>query len=146
VRRRLAVVAAAVAFLLVTLLVARWLTTEGRERDAVTDLLHAQARGDAEAMLRWLDGCRADARCVATVRADARRLRRPGRLEILSYDSATAYALGGSTGPTRVAWRVVGRGLPVVQCVEVSRGGTVLAGRSVTLRRLSAPIGRESPC
>jgi hypothetical protein len=146
VRRRLAVVAAAVAFLLVTLLVARWLTTEGRERDAVTDLLRAQARGDAEAMLRRLDGCRADARCVATVRADARRLRRPGRLEILSYDSATAYALGDSTGPTRVAWRVVGRGLPVVQCVDVSRGGTVLAGRSVTLRRLSAPIGLESPC
>jgi hypothetical protein len=146
VRRRLAVVAAAVAFLLVTLLVARWLTTEGRERDAVTGLLRAQARGDAGAMLRRLDGCRADARCAATVRADARRLRRPGRLEILAYDSGTAYALGASSGPTRVAWRVVGRGLPVVQCVEVARGGTVLAGRSVTLRRLSAPIGRESPC
>jgi hypothetical protein len=146
VRRRLAVVAAAVAFLLVTLLVARWLTTEGRERDAVTDLLRAQARGDAGAMLRQLDGCRADARCAATVRADAQRLRRPGRLEILSYDSGTAYALGASAGPTRVAWRVVGRGLPVVQCVEVARAGTVLAGRSVTLRRLSAPIGRESPC
>ncbi|HSD78045.1 MAG TPA: hypothetical protein VLA98_11595 [Solirubrobacteraceae bacterium] len=145
-RRTLAIVVAAVAFLAVSALLARWLTTEGRERDAVTGLLRAQARGDARAMLARLDGCAADARCAALARRNARRLRRPGRLEILRYDSATSYAIGAASGPTRVVWRVVGRGLPVVQCVEVRRGGSVLAGRSVTLRRLGAPIGRESSC
>jgi hypothetical protein len=146
VRRSLAIAVAAAAFLLITVFVARWLTTEGRERDEVTALLRAQAQGDAGAMLGRLDGCRDEPRCALLVRDNARRLRRAGRLEILAYDSATAYALGKRTGPTRVAWRVEGRGLPVVQCVEVSRTGSVLAGLSVTLRRLSAPIGRESSC
>jgi hypothetical protein len=145
-RRALTIGAAAAAFLLVTLLVARWLSTEGRERDEVTDLLRDQARGDAPAMLARLDGCARDRACAALVRRNAARLRRPGEVEVLAYESATAYALGSATGATRVAWQVEGRGLPVVQCVEVHRGGSVLAGRSVTLRRLSAPIGRESPC
>lgn len=145
-RRALTIGAAAAAFLLVTLLVARWLTTEGRERHEVTELLRDQARGDAAAMLARLDGCARDRGCGALVRRNAARLRRPGDVEVLAYESETAYALGPATGPTRVAWRVRGGGLPVVQCVEVRRNGSVLAGRSVTLRRLSAPIGRESPC
>jgi hypothetical protein len=90
--------------------------------------------------------CRADPRCRATVAADAGRLRRPGDVKILAYNSKTSYALGGATGLTRVAWTVVGRGLPVVQCVLVRRTGTAVAGRGVTLLRISAPIGNESSC
>jgi hypothetical protein len=45
-----------------------------------------------------------------------------------------------------VAWTVIDRGLPVVQCVEVQRTGTVLAGRAIRLRRLSAPIDRQGTC
>ena len=135
------------AFLAVSVLVGRWLTTESRERDAVHRLLSAQARGDAASMLRELaPGCRSDARCRATVSADARRLRRPGSVKIIAYDSKTSYALGGATGLTRVAWTVVGHGLPVVQCVLVRRSGTAIAGRGVTLLRISAPIGNESSC
>jgi hypothetical protein len=33
-----------------------------------------------------------------------------------------------------------------VQCVDVRREGNVLAGHSITLQRLSRPIGRESSC
>jgi hypothetical protein len=147
VRRSLAVPLAlgAAVFLAVSLFLAGWLTTEGRERDAVTALLRAQARGDARGMLARLDGCAADAACAARQRRNAQRLRRPGRLQILAYDSGTAYALGAAKGLTRVAWQVPGRGLPVVQCVTVRRGGTALS-RSITLERLSAPIGRESSC
>jgi hypothetical protein len=98
-------------------------------------------------MLDELDeSCAGDARCRETVEADARKLRRPGDVKIISYDSKTAYALGGATGATRVAWTVVGRGLPVVQCIEVRRTGTAHAGRAVTLLRVSAPIGNESSC
>lgn len=142
-----AIVLGVVAFLAISALVARWLTTESRERSAVHRLLSAQASGDSGRMLDLLaPSCRADPRCRATAVADAGRLRRPGSVKIVAYDSKTSYALGGDTGLTRVAWTVVGRGLPVVQCVLVRRTGTALAGRGVTLLRISAPIHNESSC
>jgi hypothetical protein len=135
-----------VAFVAVSLLLARWLSTENQERDAVYAVLQAQARGDARGMLARLDGCARDGGCAAAVARNAARLRRPGEVKILAYRSGTAYALAGAEGRTRVAWTVVDRGLPVVQCVDVERGGNVLAGRTITLRRLSLPIGGESSC
>jgi beta-lactamase class A len=144
-RRRLVLLAAgALAFLAVALLLARYLTTENRERDAVYALLRDQARGDAAAMLARLDGCQA--RCRADVEANARRLARPGQVKILAYQSSTSYALGAAEGPTRVAWTIVDRQLPVVQCVLVQRTGNVLAGRGINLRRLSVPIDRLASC
>jgi hypothetical protein len=146
-RRRLAaVVVAAAAFVALAVVLGRWLNTENRERDAVLELLRDQARGDAPAMLRRLPGCAREARCRAAVADDARRLRRPGEVKILRYDSGTRYSLGSATGATRVVWAVLGRGLPEVQCVVVRREGSVLTGHSITLRRLSRPIGRESSC
>ena len=146
-RRHLPLIAVLlVAFLGVSVLVARYLTTENRERDLVYELLRAQARGDAAGMLARLDGCARIAACHAEAEANARRLRRPGDVKILAYDSSTSYALGGASGLTRVAWTVVNRGLPVVQCVEVRRKGNAIAGRTITLTRLSAPIGNESSC
>src|SRR5947208_3416430 len=97
-------------------------------------------------MLADLDGCVRSPSCRAQVEANAARLRRAGNVKILAYDSKTAYTLGAAEGLTRVAWTVIDNGLPVVQCVDVRRGGNVLTGRTVTLRRLSAPIGRQSPC
>jgi hypothetical protein len=147
-RRRVVLIAVpgAVVFFALSFLLARWLTTENRERDAVYALLRDQARGDAPAMLARLDGCRADARCRAQVAANATRLRRAGTVKILSLKSPTAYALGDASGVTRVAWTIVDRQLPVVQCVAVQRTGSALAGRGIVLRRLSAPIDREGSC
>jgi hypothetical protein len=145
--RRLAAIAlGVVAFVAFSVVLGRWLSTENRERDAVLALLREQARGDVAAMLRRLPGCADDARCRAAVVDDARRLRRPGEVKILRYDSGTSYALGSATGATRVVWAVLDRGLPEVQCVVVQRGGSVLTGHSITLRRLSRPIGRQSSC
>jgi hypothetical protein len=135
-----------VVFLAASFELARYLNTETQERNAVFDLLKAQARGDAAAMIDRIDGCAADPRCRATATRNARRLRRAGEVKILAYDSETAYALGGKRGPTRVAWTVIDRGLPVVQCVEVERTGTVLAGRAIRLRALSPPIDRQGTC
>jgi hypothetical protein len=133
-----------VVFLAISLLLARYLTVENRERDAVYGLLRDQARGDARAMLERLDGC--DARCRANVEANARRLKRAGEVKILAYDSSTSYALGHAEGPTRVAWTIVNRQLPVVQCVQVERTGNVLTGTTINLRRLSVPIDRQGTC
>jgi hypothetical protein len=147
-RRRVVplVLLGAVVFVAVSLLLARWLTTENRERDDVYAVLRAQARGDAAGMLARLDGCREDPGCRAQTVANARRLRRPGTVKILAYHSDTAYALGGARGKTRVAWTIVDRGLPVVQCVSVERTGNAVTGRGIVLRRLSGPINREGSC
>jgi len=124
-------------------IVARYLNNDTVERGAVTELLRAQARGDAEAMLRELD-CR-DGACEARARANARRLRAPGDLKIALYQSQTAHALASRTKPTRVVWFTPGR-LTTVQCVLVRRSGNVLTGTSISLLALSAPIGREASC
>ena len=72
--RALAIAFAVVAFLVVSFAVARWLTQDNRERGAVTDLLRAQARGDARAMLALLDRLRErEAICRIAVRANAAR-------------------------------------------------------------------------
>jgi len=143
-RTKLLIAAGVVVFLGVSFLLARYLSTENRERDAVYALLRDQARGDVRGMLSRLDGC--DARCRAAVESNARRLARPGSVKILAYDSSTSYALGAASGPTRVAWTIVNRQLPVVQCVEVQRTGSVLTGRAISLRRLSAPINSTGSC
>jgi hypothetical protein len=147
VRRRLPLIVAVLAvFLGVSVLVARYLSTETDERTAVIALVRAEARGDAAGMLDRLDGCRADPACRAQTERNAARLRRPGDVKVFAYQSDTAYALGAASGLTRIAWGIVDHGLPVVQCVRVRREGNALTGRRVSLQRLSAPIGRESPC
>ena len=141
--KRLLVIVAVLVLLAGGALVARWLNNDSVERGAVTELLRAQARGDADAMLRMLE-CRDEA-CVKLARANARRLRGRGELKIALYQSQTAHALGSRMRPTRVVWFTPGR-LTTVQCVLVRRHGDVFAGMTVTLLRLSAPIGRESSC
>jgi len=143
VKRLLLIAVAVIAFLAVSVVVARWLSADTDERGQVVELLRAQARGDAGAMLRRLE-CR-DPACIALVRANARRLRGRGELKIPLYQSGTAHALRSRTKPTRVVWFTPGR-LTTVQCVLVRRTGNVFAGTSVSLLRLSAPIGRESSC
>jgi hypothetical protein len=143
---RVALVGVGIAlFLVISALLARFLSTENVERDDILGVLQAQARGDASAELALLQGCRERASCAATVRASASRLKRRGAVKILSIKSPTASAMTDATGTTRVAWTVIGK-LPVVQCVEVRRTGNVLKGITVTLLSLSAPIPNEGDC
>jgi hypothetical protein len=131
------------AFLAVAFGLARWLTTDNTERAKVERLLEAQLRGDARGMLRELDGC--DAACADQARANARRLRRPGKLLIVLYESETSRALGSQRGPTRVVWKTP-ESLTVVQCVGVRRSGSPLAGQDIALLTIGAPRPRTAPC
>lgn len=145
-RRLIAVgVAALVLFVVLSVLLARYLSAENLERSQVLSLLRAQAAGDAAATIRGISGCRAHPSCVAQAEQNAARLHRPGSVKILSLESATAYALTGATGTTRVAWTVIGR-LPIVQCVGVRRTGNPFAGISIAVISLSAPIPNEADC
>ena len=108
-------------------------------------LIQAQARGDVDGMVRKLAGCRQSPACVAGARENAKSLRRPGAVKILSLKSTIAHSATSATGTTRLAWTVIGR-LPVVQCVKVHRNGSFIEGMTVTLLALSAPIPNEADC
>jgi len=131
-------------FLGISFLLARGLTGAGNERSKVLDVLEAQARGDADAVLADLPACRAEPACAQVTRERVAKLRRPGDLEILNYQPSVQVALTRQTGTGRVAWRA-GRSLPVVQCVRVRRDGP-LTGGGVELLALSDPIGLEAGC
>jgi hypothetical protein len=143
VKRLAAIGIAVVAVLAISAIVARYLNADTVERAKVTELLRAQAKGDAAKMLALVE-C-PDEACKSLIRTNARRLRGRGELKIALYQSQTAHALRTRTKPTRVVWFLRGR-LTTVQCVLVRRKGNVFAGTSVSLLRLSAPIPRESSC
>ncbi len=129
--------AAVVVFLVISGLLARFLSVENVERDDVIALVQSEAGGDAAGMLSALHGC--SGTCPAIVQADAVKLKGPGVVKVLAYHSATAFALTGRTGQTRVAWKLGSR-LPYVQCITLRRGGNPVSGITVTLLRISKPI------
>lgn len=146
-RRRLVLIAvpATLVVLVVGFLVARWLTTENRERDAIFTLLEREAAGDRQGVLERLDGC--DAACAAKVGAFLPRVKGAGTVKIARLDSGTSYSFGTKTGTTRVVWVHGVETRPIVQCVVVRRHGGPLTGRSVSLLRLSAPLAdNEGSC
>ena len=126
------------------ILLARGLTGSGAERADVLELVKAQARGDAAAVLERLPACRREPACAQTTRDRVAELRRPGRVQILTYTPSTRLALTRKVGTGRVAWRA-GDGLPVVQCVRVRREGP-LTGGAVELLSVSAPIAPDGSC
>lgn len=136
-----------VVFLVISGLLARFFTVENVEREKDLALIEAEARGEVNAMLDRISGCRARPSCVASVEQNARnpRLRRSGEVKILSLTSSTSSSLSGATGKTRLAWTVIGK-LPVVQCIQVRRTGNFLTGTDVQLLSLSAPIPNEGDC
>jgi len=145
--KRALIVLAVLVVVASSFLVARWINNDSVERARVVELLREQLRGDDAAMLRRLEDCR-DAACVTAVRANARRLaRRDADLKVALYQSQTAHALRSRTKFTRVVWFPSGReAQTTVQCVLVRRDGNVFAGMTVSLLRVTAPIGRESSC
>jgi hypothetical protein len=134
----------AFVFLGLSGLMARALTGAGTERSRVLELLEAQARGDAAAVLAELPACRAEPACAAVVRDRVQELRRAGNVEILTYTPSVQVALTTRTGLGRVAWRATGSD-PVVQCVRVRREGP-LTGADVELLAISEPIGGDESC
>lgn len=143
---RALILAAVLVIVAASLLVARWINNDTVERARVVELLRAQMRGDAAEMLRRLEDCE-DPACAEVVRANARRLRRNAELKVALYQSQTAHAVRSRTKFTRVVWFPAGREAETtVQCVLVRRDGNVFAGMTVSLLRVTAPIGRESSC
>jgi hypothetical protein len=136
---------AVVLFLAISGLLARFFATENLERDDILAVLRAEVVGDEGGMLSQLSGCAATPKCVAVVKADAASLHRSGSVKILDLTSESDHSLTSATGPTRVAWTVIGH-LPTVQCVTVKRTGNFLTGISVSLLSIGKPINSEADC
>jgi hypothetical protein len=144
-KRRLAIAFGVFLFLGISLLLARALVGAGNERADVLEVLRAQARGDADAVLERLPTCARSAVCASVTRSRTARLRRPGRVEILNFTPSTQAAFVDQTGTARVAWRTQERRFPVVQCVVVRRRGP-LTGGGIELVSISNPVGLEADC
>lgn len=114
--RRVPVIVVVLVFLVASLLLARFLSFEGAERRAIIERLAQQPRAGG------------------------------GEVEVLRVDSDTAYTLGPSRGPTRVAWRLAASDETFVQCLDVQRTGSVLSARRIIVHGVSEPIGLESSC
>jgi len=131
-------------FLGLSVLLARGFSSSGSERAKVVEVVRAQARGDARAVLARLPACAREPACADTTRERVARLARTGDVEILNYRPSVGLALTRQLGTGRVAWRA-GRSLPVVQCVKVRREGPLTGGK-VELLSVSNPIARDGSC
>lgn len=143
--RILFVVLGLLVFLAISLGLARVLSANGAEQDAILALLRAQARGDAGEMVREIEGCAQRPSCISDAHATSMRLRAPGKVVLVRLDASTSFSLGGHDGVARVVWKTPSR-TTIVQCVDVHRGGDVLSGLTVELRGLSRPIGHQAAC
>ena len=132
-------------FLGISFMLARALTGAGNERALVLDVLRAQARGDARAVLELLPECRKLPACVSSTTERVARLKRPGSVEILNFQPSMQLAMSDQVGSARVAWQIERSRSPIVQCVRVRREGPLSGGRTELLA-ISAPIGREASC
>ncbi len=134
------------AFLAVSILLARVWNADGNEHSDITALVEAEARGDAAGMAGDLLHCEASAGCTARARVLSEQLRRSGKVAILELQPSTGFTLKGSTGVARVAWNTPVSPRPVVQCIRVHRAGNVLQGFDVQLLRISTRIPGGNDC
>jgi hypothetical protein len=145
-RIRLAAVTLVVLlFFAISALLARIFSAEGAERSAITALIQAEARGDAQAMLAQMHGCASDAGCRARVVADAAALKLPGSVSILQIQPSTGFSLTGTLGYARVAWNA-GNSHPIVQCVRVRHAGNAVSGITIQLLSISARLKGDATC
>lgn len=126
------IVAGVILFLAISGLLARGFSVSSAEEGAITALVRAEARGDENAVIGLITGCRADASCRARAVADTAALRHPGSVSIAEINPSSSFSLGPTLGTARVAW-LAGGSLPRVQCLRVRHAGDILSGFRVQL-------------
>jgi hypothetical protein len=140
-----AIGAGIIVFLLLTALLTHIFSVDNAERAAVTSLVQAEAKGDENAMLARMHGCKEDIACRQRVAEVAARLQHAGHVSILTIQTSAGFSLTSTTGPARVAWNV-GNSLPIVQCVRVKRAGNVVSGFNVELLAITPKLKGDATC
>jgi hypothetical protein len=139
------IVVAIILFLVISALLARVFSANGAEQSAITSLVQAEAKGDVDAILGAIVGCRTDPSCRRTAAVDAAALKHTGAVSIIQLQPSTSFSLGGTEGTARVAWNA-GGSLPIVQCVKVRRAGNPISGLQVELLEVSRRIASDAAC
>jgi hypothetical protein len=139
------ILAGILVFLVVSALLARVFSANSAEQAAITSLVQSEARGDVNAILGEVQGCRTDPSCRRRAALNAAALRHAGAVSIIQLQPSTSFSLGGTEGTARVAWNV-GGSLPIVQCVKVRRAGNPISGLSVDLLVVSKRIASDAAC
>ncbi len=139
------IVVGIVLFLAISAVLARVFSANGAEQSAITSLVQSEAKGDVNAILDEVRGCRTDPACRQRASVNAAALKRAGSVSIIQLQPSTSFSLGGTEGTARVAWDV-GSSLPIVQCVKVRRAGNPISGLSVELLDVSRRITSTSAC
>jgi hypothetical protein len=132
-------------FLVVSGLLARAFSANSAEQDAITSLVTAEARGDVNAVLDDILGCRTTPSCRQRAATNAARLKHPGTVSIAQLTPSTSFSLAGEEGTARVAW-IVGGSKPITQCVRVRRTGNVLSGLRVELLSVTPRLKTDADC
>jgi hypothetical protein len=139
------IVVAVVLFLVISALLARVFSANSAEQSAITSLVQSEAKGDVNAILDEILGCRTDPSCRQRAAVNAAALKRGGTVAIIQLQPSTSFSLGGTEGTARVAWDV-GSSLPIVQCVKVRRAGNPISGLRVQLLQVSRRIQSDAAC
>jgi hypothetical protein len=140
-----AIVAGILLFLVISALLARVFSANSAEQSAITALVQSEARGDVNAIVGDISGCRSDAACRQRAATNATALQHPGSVSIIQLQPSTSFSLGGTEGTARVAWNI-GSSLPIVQCVKVRRAGNPISGLKVELLEVSRRIPSDTAC
>lgn len=140
------VIVAVVVFLAVSAVLARVWSGDGAEQSAVTTLVGEEARGDAAAMIATMYRCSTSPSCRARADADAATLKRAGTVSVLQYQTSTGFSLSTTNGSGRVAWEIVGRTRPIVQCVRVRRAGNAISGIHIELLAITLRLKSGATC
>jgi hypothetical protein len=141
----IAIAGAIVVFLVVSALLARVFSANSAEQAAITTLVNNEARGDTNAIMGDIAGCRTSAACRARAVALATSLTRSGAVSIIQLQPSTNFSVAGTEGTARVAWSA-GSSLPIVQCVRVRRSGNAISGLKVELLDVSRRIKSDTAC
>jgi hypothetical protein len=141
----IAIAAAIIVFLVVSALLARVLSANSAEQSAITSLVNDEARGDTNAVIADITGCRSSATCRTRAGYNATTLKRPGAVSIIQIQPSTSFSIAGTLGTARVAWNA-GGSLPIVQCVRVRRTGNAISGLKVDLLVVSRRIKSDAAC
>jgi hypothetical protein len=141
----LAIAAGIVLFLVISALLARAFSANSAEQSAITALLRAEARGDADAVMADILDCRANASCRQRAATNAAALKHAGAVTIAQLTPSTSFSLAGEEGTARVAW-IVGGSKPITQCVRVRRTGNVLSGLRVELLGVTPRLVTDADC
>lgn len=140
-----AIVAGILLFLVISALLARVFSANSAEQSAITSLVQSEAKGDVNAILGEILGCRTDRSCGQRAVVNAVALKHAGAVSIIQIQPSTSFSLGGTEGTARVAWDV-GSSLPIVQCVKVRRAGNPISGLRVELLEVSRRIASDAAC